>query len=160
MSNTPAGTPASVAAVRTDLRVLAPGEGEVHPVMGDPMRFLMTAEHSGGAYALSEQEVRPGNGAPPHIHHNEDEAFFVLEGEVTATVDGVPHRLSPGGFVHVPRGKVRSFTNHTDGMAKILILHAPGSAAGFYIAMGKLPFPPDLNEVKRLGDRHGIELVF
>lgn len=134
-------------------------EGETHPVMGDPMRFIMTAAHSNSAYALSEQTVRPDNGAPPHIHHNEEEAFYILEGTFSVTINDEATRLNAGDFMHVPRGAVRSFTNvgRTDG--RILILHVPGSASAFYVAMGKLPFPPNLDDIKALGDQHGIELV-
>ncbi len=134
-------------------------EGETHPVMGDPMRFILTAAHTGGAYAISEIETRPGSGAPPHIHHHEDEAFYVLEGEVTVFSEGKEHVLKRGDFAHVPKGAVRSFTNRSAENSRMLILHCPGAAAGFYIGMGKLPAPPDLADVKALGDQYGIELV-
>ncbi|MEX0654470.1 MAG: cupin domain-containing protein [Phycisphaeraceae bacterium] len=134
-------------------------EGPTHPVMGDPMRFIMTAEQTGGAYALSEIETRPGGGAPPHIHHHEEECFYVLEGTIEVTANGTVHRLEAGDFAHVPRGVVRSFTNPGTTHARMLIMHNPGAAAGFYIGMGKLPFPPQLEAIKALGDQYGIELV-
>lgn len=134
-------------------------EGEVHPVMGDPMRFLATAADTAGAFALAEQRVRPGNGAPPHVHHNEEESFFILEGRFAVMVNGEERRLGPGDFAHVQRGAVRSFTNVGDTEGRLLIQHCPGSAAEFYIGMGRLPFPPDLGEIRALGDRYGIELV-
>jgi len=127
--------------------------------MGDPMRFIMTAAHTGGAYALAEQVIRPGNGAPPHIHHREAESFYILEGTFEATVNGTTSRLEKGDFAHVPPGAVRSFTNvgTTDG--RLLIMHCPGSASEFYIGMGKLSFPPNLNDIAALAQKHGIELV-
>jgi mannose-6-phosphate isomerase-like protein (cupin superfamily) len=134
-------------------------EGETHAVMGDPMRFVVTGQHTGGAYDFCEQVVRPGNGAPPHIHHNEDESFYILEGSFLVTADGKEQTLSPGDFVHVPRGVVRSFTNIGDTDGRILIHHCPGAAAGFYIAMGQLPFPPDMKDIKALGDQYNIEIV-
>lgn len=134
-------------------------EGETHPVMGDPMRFIMTAADSGGTYAICEQIVRPGNGAPPHIHHNEEEAFFILEGKFDILIGSETKRLAQGDFMHVARGHVRGFTNVGDADGRLLILHVPGSASAFYIGMGKLPFPPDLKDIKALGDRYGIEIV-
>ncbi len=133
--------------------------GETHPVMGDPMRSIMTAEQTGGAYALAEQEIRPGNGAPPHIHQREDESFYILEGEFAATVDGVEKPLAKGDYIHIPRGAVRSFSNVGRANGRVLILHVPGSASAFYIAMGKLAFPPDMAEVLALAAKHGIEVV-
>ena len=153
--------PHSMSATPTSQTRFVPhAEGDTHAVMGDPMRFIVTAEHTRGGYALAEQIVRPGNGAPPHIHHNEEESFYILEGTILAVADGVEHRLNPGDFIHVPRGVVRSFTNIGDTDARLLIQHCPGSAAGFYIAMGKLPFPPDLKDIKALGDQYNIEIVF
>lgn len=141
------------------IRSVGHGEGESHPVMGDPMRFIMTSEHTAGGYAISEIETRPGSGAPPHIHHREDEAFYVLQGTVTVIVDGKEHELGPGDFVHVPKGVVRGFSNRTDTPTRMLILHCPGSAAGFYIGMGKLAVPPQLEDIAALGDQYGIEMV-
>jgi quercetin dioxygenase-like cupin family protein len=146
-------------ASRSAIVVRRRAEGQTHPVMGDPMRFIMTAADSGGGYAFSEIENRPGSGAPPHIHHNEEESFYVLEGRIDITADGKTHHAAAGDFVHVPRGIVRAFTNPGPASARMLILHAPGSAAGFYIAMGKLPVPPALEDIKALGDQYGIEIV-
>jgi quercetin dioxygenase-like cupin family protein len=136
-------------------------QGETHPVMGDPMRFIVTAQHTSGAYALAELVFRHGNGAPPLIHHNEAESFYVLDGVFSVTIDGKELRLSKGDFIHIPRGAVRSFTNISPNNAdgRVLILHCPGSASAFYIGMGKLPFPPNLNDVADLAKKHGIELV-
>ncbi len=141
------------------VRQVPHGEGETHPVMGDPMRFIMTAAHTGGTYAISEIDVRPGSGAPPHIHHNEEEAFYVLEGTFTATVDGTTHRMAKGDYLHVPRGRVRDYLNTGETHGRLLILHCPGSAADFYIGMGKLEVPPRIEDIKALGDRFGIEVV-
>jgi quercetin dioxygenase-like cupin family protein len=143
----------------TQTRLVPHAKGESHPVMGDPMRFLMTAAHSGGAYAVAEQEVRPGNGAPPHIHHNEEESFYVLEGSFSVLLGDQVHSLQAGDFVHIPRGAIRGFTNVGSSNGRVLILHVPGSAAGFYIGMGKLPFPPKLEDIAALASQHGIEMV-
>lgn len=143
----------------TDIRLVRHNEGETHPVMGDPMRFVMTASHSGGAYAISEIQTRPGSGAPPHIHHHEEEAFYVLEGTFSIMADGEEHRLEKGDYVHVPRGVARAFTNVGQQDGRLLILHCPGSAAGFYIGMGKLSVSPKLEDIRALGQQYGIELV-
>lgn len=141
------------------IRKVAHSEGEVHAVMGDAMRFIATAAHSDGAYALSEIEVRPGSGAPPHIHHNEDEAFYVLEGSFTISADDDTYVLSKGDFVHVKRGLVRGYKNHTDQVGRLLIFHSPGAASDFYIGMGKLPVPPRMEDMLALGEKYGIEIV-
>src|SRR5919108_6563144 len=59
------------------------GSGQTYWGPGDMYRFLVTGEETGGAYFAMEALVPPGGGPPPHIHANEDETFYVLEGEVT-----------------------------------------------------------------------------
>jgi len=157
MSAAASRTPSSSSSA--EARHVPHSEGEIHPVMGDPMRFIMTADHTGGSYAICEQEIRPGNGAPPHIHHRESESFYILDGTFAATVDGREVRLGPGDFVHVPRGAVRSFTNTGSKVGRLLILHVPGAASSFYVAMGKLPFPPALEDISAIAKEHGIELA-
>jgi len=50
------------------------------------MTFLATAEDTQGKFALIEAVARKGNVPPPHIHHREEETFYVLEGEMTVSV--------------------------------------------------------------------------
>ncbi len=145
--------------VSSSVRLVRRGEGEQHAVMGDNMHFLMTAEHTDGRYAISEIHVRPGSGAPPHIHHNEEEAFYVLEGQFHMLVDGVEQVLNEGDYAHVQRGAVRAYANRTSAPGRLLILHSPGSAAAFYIGMGKLSTPPPMDAVVALGKQHSIEIV-
>jgi quercetin dioxygenase-like cupin family protein len=71
--------------------------GRVFSVVGDRYHFLVTGEESGGAFAMMEFLVPPQHGPPPHVHHREDEVFYVLEGEFTFTVAGRMIRAAAGG---------------------------------------------------------------
>jgi mannose-6-phosphate isomerase-like protein (cupin superfamily) len=64
------------------------GEGRMLWVVDELMTFKVSGEDTGGAYALTDSVVPPGGGPPPHIHHREDEAFWVLEGELEVMVGG------------------------------------------------------------------------
>ena len=57
------------------------GSGAMFLGPGDHYRFLVTGEETGGAYFAMEAIVPPGGGPPPHIHRNEDETFYVVEGQ-------------------------------------------------------------------------------
>ena len=81
------------------LNQLGPGEGPAFSAVGDVYRFLATGEQTGGAYVLSEARVLPGGGPPPHVHRREDEAFFVLEGEITFTLGNRKVVAQPGSFI-------------------------------------------------------------
>ena len=78
---------------------------------GDSYRFLITGAESGGAYFAMEAIVPPGGGPPPHIHRNEDETFYVLEGEVELLLGDRLVKGTAGDFVNVPRGTVHRFHN-------------------------------------------------
>lgn len=60
--------------------LLNQGEGESLWVLGDLYTFKATGKQTNGDYIVIEQIIQPQNGPPPHIHHREDEAFYVLEG--------------------------------------------------------------------------------
>jgi mannose-6-phosphate isomerase-like protein (cupin superfamily) len=68
--------------------VLHAGKGPAYWVVGDLYTILAAGEDTGGAFALIHALVPPQSGPPPHLHHREDEAFYVLEGEVTFQADG------------------------------------------------------------------------
>ena len=83
------------------------GEGKKLWVADELMAFKASGKDTGGAYALTDSVVPPGGGPPPHLHHREDEAFWVLEGELEVTVGETTFRAGAGSFVHLPR------TSHT-----------------------------------------------
>jgi quercetin dioxygenase-like cupin family protein len=79
---------------------------------GDTCTFKVVGEDTGGALTLFVDFVPPQGGPPPHIHHREEEAFYLLEGELefqaeedrTLTVDA-------GSFLYIPKGTVHGFKN-------------------------------------------------
>jgi mannose-6-phosphate isomerase-like protein (cupin superfamily) len=83
---------------------VASGAGKTLWVLGDLYEFKATAEDTGGRFALWETTTPPGNpGPPPHIHHNEDEVFYLLEGELELMVEGRASVVGAGTFVDIPK---------------------------------------------------------
>jgi mannose-6-phosphate isomerase-like protein (cupin superfamily) len=70
----------------------------------------------------------PGDGPPLHVHPEEDDAFYILEGEVVVIVEDDEIRVGPGTFVLVPPGVPHTFANRSQEVARIINVHAP---AGF-----------------------------
>ena len=91
--------------------VLSPGQGRSVWVVGDLYTFLATGEDTNGAYTLIHALVPPGGGPPPHIHRREHEAFYILEGEVSLTVDGRSMSGTPGAWITLPKGSLHAFKN-------------------------------------------------
>ena len=75
-------------------------------------------------------EIAPGRVLEAHVHADEDDAFYILEGELTFVVGDDEEEVvaGPGTFVLVPPGVRHGFSNRTDQVVRILNLHAP---AGF-----------------------------
>ncbi|MEP6762644.1 MAG: cupin domain-containing protein, partial [Sporichthyaceae bacterium] len=108
------------------------------PDEGDPLWFnggravvKATVDQTQGRYAALEMWARKGFAAPLHIHHNEDEFFIVMSGEVRVRHGDEVIEAVPGSFVYGPRGVPHSF--HIDSEeAKILLLFGPGGVEGFF----------------------------
>lgn len=146
---------------------VAPGEGRALWVLGDLYEFKATGESTGGAYALVETTVSPGlPGPPPHIHHREDEAFYVLEGEVELNVEGNVSTAGPGSFVNVPKGTLHTFKNAGTTPARFLGIVAPAGFEGFFEEVGEPVTdktappagPPDVEKVMALAPKYGLEI--
>lgn len=92
--------------------------------LGALFTWLARAEDTGGAFSLIDVHARQGTEPPPHTHTYEDEAFFVIDGELTVRVSGETMRLSAGDFAFLPRGHQHHFTIGSE-QAHWLVLITP-----------------------------------
>jgi mannose-6-phosphate isomerase-like protein (cupin superfamily) len=146
---------------------LSRGEGPAIWFLMNRITIKATAESTGGAYGLFESWIAPGFSPPLHVHHREDEAFWVLEGEVSMRCGDRTFRAGPGSFVFLPRDVPHSFVVEGDTPARMLTLLTPGGGEGFFIDAGRpaehdgLPpvARPDIANLKRVGERYGAEIV-
>lgn len=143
-----------------------PPQGRTIAVVGDVYRFLATGDDTDGKYALWEALVPPGGGPPPHVHSREEEGFYVLDGEITFTVNGERVVAAAGTFANVPVGTPHSFKNEGDRPARMLISVAPAGLEQMFFEVG-VPLaegattaaPPTTDEIERLlaaAPRYGI----
>lgn len=144
------------------------GQGRTIAVVGDVYRFLATGEDTDGKYALFEAIVPPGGGPPPHVHSREEEGFYILEGEITFTIDGKQVIATTGTFANMPVGTPHSFKNESSRPAKMLISVAPAGLEKMFFEFG-VPVPqgattapsPSKEEIEKLlaiAPRYGIEI--
>jgi mannose-6-phosphate isomerase-like protein (cupin superfamily) len=147
---------------------VASGEGKTLWVLGDLYEFKATGEDTGGTFALWETTTPPGNpGPPPHIHHNEDEAFYILEGELELMVEGRASVVGAGTFVNILKGTLHTFKNAGTTPARFLGLVAPAGFEGFFEEIGEPATdpsssppadPPDVGKIMAAAPKYGLEI--
>jgi quercetin dioxygenase-like cupin family protein len=76
-------------------------------------------------YTVHESSREPGEGAPPHAHNENEEAFYVLDGVIEFAVDGERIRADSGTFVLVPRGTTHAFEVVGSSAARYLCIVSP-----------------------------------
>ena len=147
---------------------LAPDEGEALWAFG----FLATLKASGetteGRVAVIEHLGPRGAGSPLHVHHREDEWFYVFDGELTFLVGGEVVNAPAGSFVYGPRDVPHTFIVSSEE-ARFVIIAAPAGFDDFVRTIGEpaqqlvIPppatEPPDIAALSAIAARHGIEIL-
>ena len=104
--------------------------------------ILLSGEDTGGAYCLLDMRVAPGKGVPRHTHTREDEALFVLSGELEATVGDEIFTLRAGETLIAPRNIPHQLRNPGKAANHYLIMFSPSGFEGFLRATS-VPAPDD-----------------
>ena len=99
---------------------------------GDVYTFLVTGAESGGSYFAMEALVPPGGGPPPHIHRNEDETFYIVDGHCSIRLEDETVLAGAGDFVNVPRGCVHCFHNDGTSPMRMIVTFTPAGIEHFF----------------------------
>ena len=129
--------------------------------VGNTITIAAGKEDTGGAFALLDYELAPGfTGLPQHYHRREDEAIYVLEGQLLVVVGRTEHRIGPGEFIFLPKGIAHAQRNRGTEPARFLVVLIP---AGFEqclqeleaVLEGGAPFSPEA--IAPLLARYGVQ---
>lgn len=152
-----------------DATLIEPGDGTHHWVMGVLATIKASGDTTGSTMTIAEFEAPPGWEIPPHRHLEEDELFYVLDGEVTFWCDGVESTFTRGGMAWLPRQKAHMFRVTESGPARLFNIHTGPSFEQLVHALGepapeaRIPDPPseepDPEQVAAAFARFGIELA-
>jgi mannose-6-phosphate isomerase-like protein (cupin superfamily) len=132
------------------------------------VRVHVRGEETGGRYSVVEALEPPGHQPPPHVHHDDDEGFYVLEGEITVWAGDEETVLGPGDFLNAPRGVPHTFRVTSTRPARVLVTSAPARFDAFVREFGtpaerdELPVldsPPDVERLVATAARHGVEIL-
>jgi mannose-6-phosphate isomerase-like protein (cupin superfamily) len=145
-----------------------PQQGCTVSLVGDVYRFLATGEDTNGKYTLIEALVGPGGGPPPHVHSREEEGFYILDGEITFTINGVRVVATAGMFANMQVGTPHSFKNESNKPAKMLVSVAPAGLEKMFMEIGvplaegaTTALPPTREDIEKLlaiAPKYGIEI--
>jgi len=148
------------------VHALGSEEGEAFWFFGGLLTVRASARQPGGRFALTEQLYPGGTATPLHSQPEDDESFYVLEGEVTFYLeDGQPIPASAGSFVHVPAGVAHAFQVDSE-TARILNV-TTAQHERFFRAVSDpaqartLPpeAPPDMDRLMAAAQEHGVEIL-
>jgi mannose-6-phosphate isomerase-like protein (cupin superfamily) len=153
-----------------DVKVVEPGAGRIISAAGDFYTFKAVSDDTGCAYTLLEAVVPKDGGSFPHIHHREDEGFYILEGEIIFYAAGQIFTKGPGSFVNIPKGTVHYFKNRGAVTAKMLILYGPAGFERVFFESGtevkdlSAPAPPqteaDGRKFLEVAAKYGTEVLW
>jgi len=148
-----------------------PGEGEAWWWVGLLATIKATAEQTGGRYTLVEILAPDGYGSVLHVHHREDEGFWILEGELTFYVGHQTIKARPGSFLFGPKDVPHAFTVDS-GPARLLFVLSPAGFEDLVRDMGEparsLTVPPqpetppseaEMQQMAAIAAQHGNEIL-
>lgn len=147
---------------------VAYGKGDAYWFNGTLMEVKATGEETKGVFSLIEGLLPPGYETPLHVKSNEEDMYYVLEGELTFIVGEKTIKGIPGAFVYVPRHIKHKFKVEGSAPAKVLFMFTPAGVEQFFIELGvpageyKLPSDPiefDMDKFIETAQKYGVKIL-
>jgi quercetin dioxygenase-like cupin family protein len=146
--------------------VVPPDGGEARHFLGTLATIKIDGEQTGGRYAIFES-LLPHGAAPPLHSHPQDESFYVIEGTLSAWIDGVLQRCTAGSIAFFPGGTPHTFIVESES-ARVLVLSTPAGIERFVRALSvptqerRLPDDasyPDTETIKAIFTKHDVAIL-
>lgn len=135
-------------------RLIGPGQGAHQPFMpGEAMTWKVTEADTAGSLDVAELALEADVGTPEHVHHRNDEAYYVLDGTYRFKLGPDVTDVGAGSFVYIPRGTPHAWLNIGDRPGRVVMLFTPGGMAGYFEELQ--PFLPEL--LAAAGDMSAID---
>ena len=147
------------------IRVVHPSdEVKVTSGAGDEYRYLATGDDTDGGYYLFEALVPPGGGPPFHIQTREEEAFYIIRGQISFYGDEGEIVAGPGTYLNIPKGAKHRFRNNGKELAKMLVFFTPSGIEGLFDDLAEMEIGPgDFSQVIKalnvVGQKYGVEYL-
>lgn len=131
--------------------------------LGLPTWIKADRKLTDGQFSLVEQVIPVGFESPWHIHHSEDESFYVIEGQMMVNVDGHTILLQAGDVAFGPRGIPHGFRIEGQQSARVLVMTTGSDFADFVAEASAStdtpPVAPDMAALVAAAQRHNIAIL-
>ncbi|HXG41315.1 MAG TPA: cupin domain-containing protein [Dehalococcoidia bacterium] len=119
-----------------------------------------------GRFAVIDQRMPPDYATPLHVHRTDDEAFYVLEGQLRVHYGQRQLTAGPGTWVFAPKGLPHALQTGPEG-ARVLTFSSPAGFADFVRSVGEAarehrlppPAPVDPQRLTAIAQQHGIDIL-
>jgi mannose-6-phosphate isomerase-like protein (cupin superfamily) len=140
---------------------VAAGEGRsMRTMINAPVTIKADTRNTGGSLTALEFVHAPHEGPPLHVHHREDELWYVLDGDYRFKAGNSMFRLSTGGMAFVPRGTPHCFQNVGDTPGRMLIVFTPSGMERFFEQYASLlQGPVDSQQLTAVADANWMEFL-
>lgn len=147
--------------------MLAADEGQAFWFLNTLTINKVGCDDSESRLSVVDHRVPPGFAPPPHVHHEQDEVFLVLDGQFEGFCGDQRWQAGPGSLVFLPSAVPHGFAVSAAGPGRIIVVVSPGGFDRFVAAAGepapalRLPEPaaPDPEVLARLAAAHGMQLL-
>lgn len=143
-------------------------DGKAFVLAGIVMKRLLSGEQTAGQFCLFENSSDGNTRTPIHVHARDDETLYIIEGELTAVLDGQPRHLTAGDCMFLPRGVPHQLMNVSGHPSRYILIGTPAlferflEAGGHELQPDEVVGPPTPEEIERLraaAPRFGITLL-
>ncbi len=137
--------------------LIEPHEGQEVRFPGGGVVFKLFGDQTGGLLSIVEHPIEPGALAPPHVHTNEDEYSYIVEGTVGVRIADEEFVATPGAYVIKPRGLAHTFWNAGPAPARLLEIICPAGLERYFAEVAQLipaSGPPDFEKLEALQKKY------
>lgn len=142
------------------------GEGRIHGhlklkgVNSNILDVKVSGSDTDGELAIFEQtSLSQGKGTPLHLHHSQDEVFYVVEGSYYFQVGDEKHKLSKGDSIFLPRMVPHAWTQVSETGKMTVVVQPAGKLEDFFVTVAALDHEPTPEEMQTIFAYNDMQVV-
>ncbi|MBC7921012.1 MAG: cupin domain-containing protein [Ferruginibacter sp.] len=134
--------------------------GERTPFRGiNPNDLKVSGKDTGGMLSVFEYVGKEKTGPPLHVHADQDEIFYVVEGEYLFQMGDEKLTAKAGDTVFGPRNVPHTWMQLSDTGKIVYSVQPAGTMEEFFSRMNQLKGPPTAEEIQKIHLEHGMKVL-